>query len=60
MHLPYCTHSLEDVVSCFLGCLLLAEVGTLLGLLMVLHVWQNMTAELTLFADRQFYTVSDL
>ena len=31
-----------------------------MALLMVLHAWQNMTAELTLFADREFYTVSDL
>lgn len=57
MYVPI-TCRLVDLTKSYCFSLLLSIVTTWLCSLVVLHTWLNAHAELTTFADRQFYTVS--
>lgn len=46
---------LDDILSSYIGCIMFALINIFFGHADVLQLWQNFTAELTRFADREFY-----
>ena len=50
--------SSHDLVKSFMLCVLATFIVTLIGHTCILHAWMNMWAEITQFADREFFSVS--
>ena len=47
----------EDLLLCYLKCVLLSPLMNFLVGIMIFHFWFNMLGELTRFGDREFYQV---
>ena len=50
-------YRLDDLVESYLSLLIVTPFFSVLANLLVLHAWFNFTAEVTGFADREFYLV---
>lgn len=59
MHVLACLYRLDDLVESYCVIILVSPLMNILASLMVLHGWFNLTAELTRFADREFYLVTE-
>ena len=58
LHLPFPSRS-GDLLKCYISALLLAFLLLVIIHMSVFHAYANLASELTRFADRQFYSVSD-
>jgi len=54
--IPPTTHSLDVLLESLIRCILLGYVQLTLAHTCLMQTWMNFGAEITRFADRQFYT----